>query len=180
MFCGSHHVCGHSHRADLLPCRPAHSAPAEEHTPGRDLKGTIYWPALIAAIVIALSFWHLSLATSLSRDSIATALGAGNCLLLASLGSRTQSSLWLGRFLAGAYPVHLHRRARLLPLVVALFVLVVAGGPFFAEPRPAQIVVATLAGTLARSVGHGDQLAALCLALFLHHLSRSQFTLTHG
>jgi len=87
--------------------------------------GTIMWPALVAATVLALSFWHLSLSRLAFRVILLPLLSALAIALFwrAWQSSRARHYGWAG--LALAITLYTYTAARLLPMVLILFLLLV-------------------------------------------------------
>lgn len=112
--------------AAQLIMRPATAQPTADRA-----RATIYWPALIAAIVIALSFWHLSLSRLAFRVILLPPLSALAiaCFWRAWVSGRRTHYGWAGCWLA--LTLYTYTAARLLPVIIMLFVLLVAGSDFF-------------------------------------------------
>lgn len=111
--------------AELI-MRPAAAQPATDKS-----RTAIYWPALIAAIVIALSFWHLSLSRLAFRVILLPPLSALAiaCFWRAWGSGRRVHYGWAGFWLA--LTLYTYTAARLLPLIIVLFVLLMAVSDFF-------------------------------------------------
>lgn len=86
-------------------------------------RGAMVWPALVAATVLALSFWHLSLSRLAFRVILLPLLSALAMALFwrAWQSGRTRHYGWAG--LALALTLYTYTAARLLPLVLLLFLL---------------------------------------------------------
>ncbi len=91
---------------------------------------TIYWPAFVAAVVLALCFWHLSLSRLAFRVILLPPLSALAIAYFwrAWVTTHRVNYGWAGFWLA--LTLYTYTAARLLPLVVVLFVLVVAVSDF--------------------------------------------------
>jgi len=103
-------------------CHLIPTATTEEERTAR--RGLLVWPALVAATVLALSFWHLSLSRLAFRVILLPPLSA---LALALFWRAWQSGRprhygWAGLVLA--LTLYTYTAARLLPLVLVLFLLI--------------------------------------------------------
>lgn len=107
----------------FIPTATTAEKPTTDH-------GAMVWPALVAATVLALSFWHLSLSRLGFRVILLPLLSALAIALFwrAWQTGRLSHYGWAGMTLA--VTLYTYTAARLLPLVVVLFLLVVGCSSF--------------------------------------------------